>query len=194
MVPFPPIEGTNASRAIFRANFTIPSDAAGGDHSLRVNATVGSSAGNETREATHTVHVAESPPNYLLLAGLAVLLAAGAVGGFLVFRKRQVKAAPRSSVLQQAEMERKLEKAKAPEEKAAIQAEMRQVEAERSLTREAQIVEAKMADVRKGLDRLKERHDAGQLTQHQYDQMRSKRESQLEDLEREMERLRGPPG
>lgn len=134
------------------------------------------------------------PSMTTLVAVAAVGVAATGLGAWMLLRRRQVRAAPRSSVLQQAEMEKKLEKAKAPEEKAAIKAEMRQVEAERSLTREAQIVEAKIADVRKGLDRLKERHDAGQLTQHQYDQMRSKRESQLEDLEREMERLRGPDG
>lgn len=145
-----------------------------------------------TRDVTLTVATSVpggDSPNYLLLAAVTVLLVAGGAGVYALTRKRQVKAEPRSSALRQQQMEKELAKAKEPEQAAQIQAEMRREEEERALSREAQIVEAKIKDVRAGLDRLRERFEAGQLTQHQYAQMRSKREQQLEELETELSRL-----
>lgn len=177
--------------------FTLAGNATAGVRSAAANLTLLRNATvseSKTSAWTFEIAPAASPApgtNWPLLAGVGALVAAGAVGVYAVTRKRQVKAAPRSSALQQMELEKRIEKAKAPEEVEALKEEAAAAERERAVSREAQIVEAKIRDVRTGLDRLKQRLDAGQLTRLQYDKMREKREAELEALERELDATRG---
>src|SRR5581483_12219506 len=103
-------------------------------------------------------------------------------------RRRMNEGPKRSQVMREVELERKLEKAaqKDPEQAAQIKAEIRQQEQVREKRREVQILEAKRADVLKTMDLLRKRHEAGGLSKLQYDTMLSKRQADLERIEREI--------
>ncbi|HLE96732.1 MAG TPA: hypothetical protein VI997_05110 [Candidatus Thermoplasmatota archaeon] len=124
-------------------------------------------------------------PVWVWAIGTVVVLGAGAA--VLRFRKRQVKVAPRSRTLQELEVETKAEKAR-PKDAATIAAEYEAVqkkEAERLATREASILDAKRADIRKSIDLARQRHERGELSAFQFQKLKENKEKQLAELERQ---------
>ncbi|MHB8586551.1 MAG: hypothetical protein ACYDDF_12055 [Thermoplasmatota archaeon] len=162
-----------------------------GNFTLLLGAKVsGSATGTWAITFGGTSHPPPAPLPWTLIAlvALAVILAVG-TSAIVAFRRRQVRAAPRSAAMRQAELEQRIEKAK-PQEAQQLREEAKQQEATRTLSREASIIEAKIRDARTSLDRLQQRHEAGRLSKLQYDQMRAERETELENLEKDLDRLR----
>ncbi|MHB8605746.1 MAG: BAR domain-containing protein [Thermoplasmatota archaeon] len=96
------------------------------------------------------------------------------------------KPVPRSSALALDRVE-KVEGPRSEEIKAEIEAR----EAVRQETRERQILEAKVADARKGIDVLRARLERGQINQFQFDKMSAKKAEELAKLEEELRRENG---
>lgn len=131
------------------------------------------------------------PTTYLLAGGAVVVVGAGAAVFAMKQRreKRLMNQAPRrSQVMREMELEREMEKvaAKDPEAAQEIRQEIRVQEQVREKRRELQILEAKRADVLKGMDLLRKRHEAGGLTKHQYDNMVAKKQQDLQRIEAEI--------
>lgn len=133
-------------------------------------------------------------PRTWLLAGLAALLVGGGAAAYAVRQRsirRRMTGAPRSQVMREAELEQRLEKAKAkdPEAAVVIQQEIRRAEEVREKRRELQILEAKRADALKTLELLKKRHEGGGLTKLQYDNMAAKKQQDLARIEAEIAQM-----
>lgn len=134
-------------------------------------------------------------PTTWLVAAAAVLVLGGGYGAYAMKQRRErarMNAAPRrSQVMREMELERKLEKVveKDPEAAAEIKQEIRAQEQVREKRRELQILEAKRADALKTLDLLKKRHEAGGLTQLQYNNMVGKKQADLERIEAEIAQM-----
>lgn len=149
---------------------------------------VNSTDGNGTRNVTTWEHVEDASleydvtvkapptgppegPPWLLIAGAVV--AAAAAGGTYVYRRRQGPIAPRrSQALQELEAE--------DDEEFEQQVQEERV-AERK-SRELRILEAKADDHRQGIERARQRLEEGELTEHQFERIKERKEGALEDV------------
>ncbi|GEM_PF-5087891 len=191
----------NDSWSYRSANFAAPTAAGNATYALDVrlldaNGTLlgqATATGSFSVEGTAVVPAPAPavPTAWYVGGGLAVLVLAGvlAYGARQRSVRRRMNEGPkRSQVMREMELERQLEKVeeKDPEQAQQIKAEIRQQEQVREKRRELQILEAKRADVLKTMDLLRKRHEAGGLSKLQYDTMLSKRQADLERIEREI--------
>jgi hypothetical protein len=128
------------------------------------------------------------------LGAVLLVLVAGVVAYSVRERslRRRMRGATRSQALREEQLEQIAEKR--PEQAAAIHQEIRQQEQVREKRRELQILEAKRADVVKGMDLLKKRLDLGALSKLQYDSMLAKRQAELERIDAEIAAMRAEDG
>lgn len=122
-------------------------------------------------------------PLYLAAAVLVLLLVAALV--LLKRRPRQIKAAPRSRTLQELEEE---DRAARSAKRTPVTAPER---AEPEVHPQVKILEARAKDVKRLIGLAKERHEMGQITEHQFKMIRDKKEAELERIHQEIEELGG---
>lgn len=152
---------------------------------------LGTATGGGTVRVSQPVIAPGLPVTYLVAGGAVVVVGAGAAIFAMRQRREQrlMNQAPRrSQVMREMELEREMEKVaeKDPEAAQEIRQELRVQEQVREKRRELQILEAKRADLQKGMDLLRKRHEAGGLTKHQYDTMVAKRQQDLQRIEAEI--------
>jgi len=132
-------------------------------------------------------------PTTWIIAGAAVLVVGAAAGAFgmrqRAIRRRMNEGPRRSQVMRELELEKRMEKAKAPEHVAEIKQEIRQAEQVREKRRELQILEARRADALKTIDLLRRRHESGGLTKLQFDNMVAKKQADLVRIEAEIAQM-----
>lgn len=136
------------------------------------------------------------PTNWpLIIGGGAAVVAVGGGAVVLYRRSQRPKVQPRSRVLQEMQLEQRMEKLEkkqetseeAREEIQEIQEQIRATEQVRVRNRDYMITEAKRDDIVKQIGLLRKRKEMGGLTEHQFNKMMEKKEAALEAAERELE-------
>lgn len=112
------------------------------------------------------------PWMWILVVGAAVLAGGGAAYWWSQ-RDRQIRGTARSKAMQELEGEAFEESEPEPE----VDPEMK-------------ILEARADDIRRMIELAKERHEAGELTEHQYETIRDRKEDELEEIQAEMDEVR----
>lgn len=137
-----------------------------------------STVDTDERTTAFTVEPPAAPPEpglpwtWILVAGAAVALAGGGAYWWTQ-RDRQIRGTARSKAMQQLEGEA-----------------FEEAEAKPEVDPELKILEARADDVRRMIELAKERHEAGELTQHQYETIRDRKEDELEEIQAEMDEVR----
>ncbi len=129
----------------------------------------------------------DEDPNWLLIGAVGAVVAASAVGGYALYKRRQEPLAPRRSrALQEleAEQERK------PDARAEAMEEAREAQEQAQQSREVQILEAKAEDHQRGIDLARKRLDQGEITEHQFQRIKERKEEALERVLDDIESLR----
>lgn len=145
----------------------------------------------ETQTGTMTFTVAPpapppTGPPWGIIAGIGVALLL-VVAGVVVYAKwpRQYghDAGPRSQTLRDLE---------GPGSGAGATGGTGQVLAgkEQEVHPQVKILQARASDVRRMIDLAQERHERGDITEHQFNMIREKKEAELEEIEEEIERYR----
>jgi hypothetical protein len=127
------------------------------------------------------------PPDglpWLVIGGLVAAGGALAAGGAYVYRRRQGPRAPRrSQALQELEAEDDEE----------VQQQVEQERAEERKSRELRILEAKAEDHQEGIERARKRLEEGELTEHQFERIKERKEEALQDVLDEIEEKKQDP-
>ncbi len=145
-------------------------------------------AGTRTGTITFTVAPPTPPPTgppWGLIAGIgvAVLLVIGGVVAYAKWpRQYEHDSGPRSQAL------RDLEGGGGGGGAAAGGQTLERKEPE--VHPQVKILQARASDVERMIDLAKERHERGDITEHQFNMIREKKEAELEEIEAEIERYR----
>lgn len=109
---------------------------------------------------------------WILIVG-AVLVGGGA-GAYYMFRPpKQIKGEPRSQAMKDLEGGGATATVQEPEEHPQVK-----------------ILEARAEDIRRMIELARQRHEQGEITEHQFDQIRQNKEAELEQVEAEIEDYR----
>lgn len=107
------------------------------------------------------------------LVGVGVVAAGGGAAYWWTHRDRQIRGTARSKAMQELEGE----SFEAGDEEPEVHPELK-------------ILEARADDVRRMIELAKERYEDGELTEHQYETIRDRKESELEEIQAEMDDYR----
>jgi hypothetical protein len=107
------------------------------------------------------------------LIGAAVVVAGGGAAYWWRQRDRQIRGTARSQAMQDLEGE-----------------SFEQAEDDPEVDPELKILEARAEDVRRMIELAKERYEAGEITEHQYETIRDRKEDELEEIQAEMDEHR----
>ncbi|PSG96899.1 hypothetical protein BRD56_08070 [Thermoplasmatales archaeon SW_10_69_26] len=137
-----------------------------------------------TREDTATVSVERLAPEpgpdipwlWILIAGAVVV--GGGAGAYYLFRPpKQIKGEPRSQAMQDLEGEEQTVETQEPE-----------------VHPQVKILEARAEDLRRMIELARERYEEGEITEHQFEQIKERKEADLEEVEAEIEEYRQEGG
>jgi ribosomal protein S16 len=125
-----------------------------------------------------TVEPGPGIPWLWILVGAAVLVGGGAGAYYLFKPPEQIKGEPRSQALQDLE----------GEDAAAAETDEPEVHPQ------VKILEARAEDLRRMIELARERHEEGEITEHQFEQIKERKEAELEEVEEEIEDYRQESG
>jgi hypothetical protein len=175
---------SSAGTLSFPLQFNAPGDE--GTHEIRWQVVVeyrdtGDDAWTSltTREDTAQIAVERLAPEpgpdipwlWILIVGAVVV--GGGAGAYYLFRPpKQIKGEPRSQAMQDLEGETTTE----PEEP--------------EVHPQVKILEARAEDLRRMIELARERYEEGEITEHQFEQIKERKEADLEEVEADLEEYR----
>jgi len=179
------LERTSGGTVDLPLQFSVPSDE--GVHSLTW--TVDVNYRNETSTAWTnlsllegssqvTVQQLEAPTEpglpWVWILGIGAVAVGGGAGAYYLLRE------PKQITYETSRSKAKREL----DDRAAVETEEPEVHPQ------LKILEARAEDVRRMIELAEERHERGDITEHQYEQIREKKEDELEEIQQEMEQYR----
>jgi hypothetical protein len=180
----------NGGQLTFPLQFSAPGEE--GDHELRWEVVVEwrdqaddefTPLTTEEEQATFGVQPLAPEPGpdipWLWIVIVGAVLVGGGAGAYYLFKPpEQIKGEPRSQAMQDLEGG------------AAAEAEPEEPE----VHPQVKILEARAEDLRRMIELARERYDEGEITEHQFEQIKERKESELEEVEEEIEEYRQESG